>query len=167
MIVNKKIYHGAMPGESEIGHIRFDRSGSTIESRCSGWAVDAQMRELKAGLPESDFARRLPNTEGGEAKFLKELVEAKDPIATSLLNTTADDLAFGLSHVVHLFHPEMIILGGGLSLVAEPLRAAVARSLRIYIMEAFKPGPAVALASLAEDAVTVGALALAATAELT
>lgn len=166
MVVDKKIYHGARPGESEIGHVRFDRTGSTIESRCSGWAVDAMMRELKAGVPNSDFARRLPDTKGGEAKFLRELVEAGDPVATSLLNTTADDLAFGLSHVVHLFHPEVIVLGGGLSLVGEPLRAAVARSLSIYIMRAFEPGPTVALASLKEDAVPVGALALAATGEL-
>jgi aspartate kinase len=36
----------------------------------------------------------------------------------------AQDLAFGLSHVVHLLHPEVIVLGGGLSLIGEPLCAA-------------------------------------------
>ena len=162
MVVDKKIYHGAMPGESEIGHIRLDRTGTTIESRCSGWAVDAEMRDLKKLFPDSALGKRLPNTNGGEAKFLRELVEARDPMATALLNGIANDLAFGLSHVVHLFHPEAIVLGGGLSLVGEPLRAAVAQSLSIYIMHAFEPGPTVALAALKEDAVPIGALALAA-----
>src|SRR5438093_8933159 len=50
--------------------------------------------------------------------------------AKRILNETAEDLAFGLSHVVHLFHPEVIVLGGGLSLVGEPLRAAVEGALR-------------------------------------
>ena len=71
------------------------------------------------------------------------------------------DLGFGLSHVVHLFHPEIIILGGGLSGVGEPLRAAVESALRGFIMEAFAPGPAVSLAALSEDVVPVGALELA------
>ena len=74
---------------------------------------------------------------------------------------TADDLAFGLSHVTHLFHPEVIVLGGGLSLVGEPLREAIERHLRRFTMEAFAPGPQVRLAALGEDAVPAGALLLA------
>jgi len=70
-------------------------------------------------------------------------------------------LAFGLSHVVHLFHPQIIILGGGLAQIGEPLRAAVERSLRPFVMEAFAPGLCVGLSALGEDAVPVGALELA------
>jgi glucokinase len=60
-------------------------------------------------------------------------------------------------------HPEVIALGGGLSLLGEPLRAAVECALKRFVMEAFAPGPRVALAALREDAVPVGALLLAAT----
>jgi len=48
-----------------------------------------------------------------------------------------------------------------LSLVGEPLRAAVERALRGFIMDAFAPGPKITLALLGEDAVPVGALMLA------
>src|SRR5205814_938954 len=44
LVVDGKIYHGATPGEAEIGHVRLDRQGTTVESRCSGWAVDAKIR---------------------------------------------------------------------------------------------------------------------------
>ena len=71
------------------------------------------------------------------------------------------NLAFALSHVVHLMHPERLVLGGGLALVGEPLRAAVAEAMKGYLMEVFRPGPPVFLAALAEDAVPVGALLLA------
>lgn len=83
-------------------------------------------------------------------------------MARGLLGAVADDLAFALSHAVHLFHPEVIVVGGGLSLVGEPLRAAMAEALPGYLMDAFHPGPQVALAGLGEDSVPVGALALAA-----
>jgi branched-subunit amino acid ABC-type transport system permease component len=89
---------------------------------------------------------------------------AGDPLARAVLEETVADLAFGLSHAVHLLHPALVVLGGGLSLLGEPLRAAVAAALPDLLMEAFRPGPAVALAALAEDAVPVGALLLAAAA---
>lgn len=53
------------------------------------------------------------------------------------------------------------MLGGGLSLVGEPLREAVEQALGGFVMEAFAPGPRVVLAGLGEDAVPVGALLLA------
>jgi glucokinase len=62
---------------------------------------------------------------------------------------------------VHLFHPQMIVLGGGLAGTGEPLRAAVQGGLWRFIMQAFAPGPNLALAALGEDAVPAGALELA------
>ena len=47
LVAEDRIYHGTTPGESEIGHVRLDRKGTTVESRCSGWAVDARLRELR------------------------------------------------------------------------------------------------------------------------
>ena len=161
LVVHGRIYHGAKPGESEIGHVRLDRHGTIVESRCSGWSVDARIRELKAKEPGCLLARLAGETVGGEAKHLAAAWQQGDVAARRLLQETAEDLAFGLSHVVHLFHPETIILGGGLSGVGEPLRASVERALGPFVMEVFAPGPRIALAALGEDAVPVGALELA------
>src|SRR5690606_8505576 len=46
LVQNGIVFHGALPGESEIGHICLDRNGGTLESQCSGWAVDAKIREV-------------------------------------------------------------------------------------------------------------------------
>jgi len=161
LVVNGAIYHGASPGEAEIGHVRLDRHGTIVEQRCSGWAVDAGIRQLQNTAPESTLAKLAAEDPGGEARHLQSALHQGDPAAKQILEKTAEDLAFGLSHVTHLFHPEVIILGGGLSKTGEPLRQAVERHLARFIMDAFAPGPRVALARLGEDAVPVGALVLA------
>lgn len=161
LVSGGRIYHGATPGESELGHVRLDRDGTTVESRCSGWAVDARIRELKVKEPESVLASLIGDERGGEAKHLATALKQGDATANQVLLELAEDLAFGLSHVVHLFHPQVIVLGGGLAGVGEPLRAGVESALRRFTMEAFAPGPDLRLAALGEDAVPVGALFLA------
>jgi glucokinase len=160
LVVDGRIYHGATPGEAEIGHVRLDRAGNTVESRCSGWAVDARIRELKMSDPKSALALSLPREKGGEGRFLYDAIRTGDATAAKILSEVAEDLAFGLSHAVHLFHPEVVILGGGLSKVGEPLRAAVAKSLPKFVMEAFERLPRIEQSSLADGAVPVGAMAL-------
>ena len=161
LVVDGDVYHGAKPGEAEIGHVRLDRQGTIVEQRCSGWAVDEKIRQLRTSAPDSLLWRLASRESGGEAKHLAAAWRERDPAAQQILRETAEDLAFGLSHAVHLFHPEVIVIGGGLSLVGEPLRAAVERALRGFVMEVFAPGPRVCLAGLGEDAVPMGALQLA------
>src|SRR5262249_1693742 len=110
LVVGGRIYHGASPGEAEIGHLRLDRQGASVESRCSGWAVDEKIRQLKASGSASLLSQWIEDKPGGEAKHLVRALQAKDAAAWQILTETAQDLAFGLSHVVHLFHPEVIVL---------------------------------------------------------
>ncbi len=158
------IYHGAIPGESELGHVRLDRNGTTLESRCSGWAVDARIRELKSTEPDGLLARLAGNESHGEARHLSAALVQGDRTAQKLVRELSEDLALGLSHVVHLFHPQVIVLGGGLSGIGEPLRARVEQALRPFTMDAFAPGIKVRLSKLGADVVPVGALLLAASA---
>jgi glucokinase len=161
LVVNRQIYHGAVPGEVEIGHIRMDRSGTTLQSLCSGWAVDQKIRDAIAGEPDGVLATLAGDRRAGEAAILGDALAARDAKAGEIFEQTTDDLAFGLSHAIHLLHPEVLILGGGLSLLGEVLRGRVAHKLPGYLMRAFAPGPPVKLAQLGEQAVPVGSLVLA------
>lgn len=162
LIVDGAIYHGASPGEAEIGHVRLDRDGTIVEHRCSGWAVDARVRAAVAASPDGALARLVAASPGGEARHLGPAVAEGDPLAARIVAETARDLAFGLSHAMHLLHPDVIVLGGGLSGLGEPLRAAVAAGLRGHLMEALAPTIDVRLTALGADVVPVGALLLAA-----
>ncbi len=157
-----KLYHGARPGEAEVGHIRLDKSGVLVEDRCSGWALDRRVREAIQAMPTGTLARLVGDQVGGEARHLGQALAEGDPVASAILSELADNVGFALSHVVQLFHPELIVVGGGVSLLGEPLRAAIAEALPRYVMDSFQPGPKVVLPGLGQNSVPVGALALAA-----
>lgn len=161
LVQSGKIYHGLPPGEVEIGHLRLDKCGATVEDRCSGWAVNKRIRAAAAKNPKGILAQLIKNQRGQETRILLKAVKALDRQAIQILRETADDLAFGLSHVTHLFHPDVIVLGGGLSLLGEPWRELIAHRLPRYLMRAFGRGPKIVLSGLKEDAVPVGALHLA------
>ena len=176
MVIDGQLYHGASPGEAEIGHLWLgppgdDLPGQTIEQTVSGWAVDQQIRDLLPELPADSILKKMVQdaqgaslaggkTAPGPATFLHPAYEQGDPVARMLIEQIGSVLALGLSHVVHLFHPDAIVLGGGLSLIGEPLRAAVRQALPRFVMNAFRPAPIILLAKLGEDAVPVGALEL-------
>lgn len=161
MVLDGQIYHGAKPGESEVGLMCIDKTGASVESHCCGWAVDAKIRRYISKHPDSILAKLVGDETKAEARFLLEAMEQGDAHAHAIFEETTKDLAFALSLTAHLFHPEVIILGGGLSHIGEPLRAAVASHLPRFMTQAFKPGPEVKTAALGEDAVCVGALLLA------
>jgi len=146
IVVDGQVYHGNLPGEVEFGHVRLNRSGLIVQESCSGWAVNEKMRK-----------RNLV----ADAKELLPLMRSGNGVAIEIFEETMTDLAFGLSHVVHLFHPDTIIIGGGLSFIGEPLRLAIEQKLKMFIMDAFQPGPVIQLSQLKGDAVPVGALILA------
>jgi glucokinase len=155
------LFTSRAPGESEIGLMRLDRQGRTIEDSCAGWAVDRKVRD--AATADDDPLRTMAaEFAGSEARALGPACAAGSTAAADILDSTANDLAFGLSHVTHLYNPDVIVLGGGLSLMGECLRRAVAERLPAYIHPAYQPGPEIRCAALGEDVVAVGALLLAA-----
>jgi glucokinase len=160
-VMDQHVYHGAKVTEAEFGHIRIDKSGRTVESSCSGWAVDQKIRAYVASDSTSILSEFTREYSRGEARALPAALKAGDQAAMQIVDETADDFAFALSHAVHLLNPDTVILGGGLSLIGEPLRIEIERKLSGYLMDVLRPGPLIQLSALKEDAVPIGALCLA------
>ena len=76
LVINDEVYHGILPGELEIGHMRMDKAGTILEARCSGWAVDRKIREVIAKHPVGILAELAGEAQKGEAKFLKAAMDA-------------------------------------------------------------------------------------------
>jgi glucokinase len=159
LVVNHQIFHGAEPGETEFGHIRLSKTGPSVQDSCSGWAVNEKIIRAAHDNRDSILSRLAGTQKKDESKILMEAIQQGDKIARQIFDETIDDLSFALSHPIHLFHPDTIILGGGLSLIGEPLRVGVEKNVKKYIMDAFQPGPSIQLSQLKENAVPLGALA--------
>ena len=90
-------------------------------------------------------------------------LDQNDKDAGFIVSTVADNLALGLSHVIHLLHPDIIVLGGGLSLIGKHLLVPLQTQLPKYVMDAFHPLPPIEISKLGEQAVPIGAIELAKT----
>ncbi len=161
MVINKELYHGSFPGESEIGLMSYDKNGTNFESHCSGWAVDLKVSNYIKINQDSVLAQLVGNDKKSLAKYLVEAISNGDSGACLILDDTAKDIAFALSHVTHLFHPNVFVLGGGLSLIGEMLRERVEKYFPYFITKSFSSHPQITLALLGESVVCVGALILA------
>ena len=161
LVVNQQIYHGRIPGEVEIGHLRLDKSGVTLENKCSGWAVNNKVRSHIQKNPNSRLSLLSKDKAVPEAFLLTPALNENDPDALAIVDDVADDIAFALSHVVHLFNPAIIVIGGGLSLLKDHLIKPVSEKLPQYLLKALLPPPTIVTASLNEDVVPIGAIELA------
>jgi len=161
LVQDGRLYHGRQQGETEIGHLRMDVHGATLEDLCAGWAIDSQIRDAVKTNPESVLAKILHDEKpGGEARFLVSALDQNCVVAADILENLVARLSLGFSHVIHLFNPDILILGGGVSLIGEPLRKGIENKLPSFVMHALHPLPKIAIAGLGEDVVPMGALAL-------
>ena len=86
----------------EVGHTIIDRNtGETVEQLASGVALQKSM-----GLDVSDLAMRAQNGDTQAAKIFDQLRR---------------DLAIGIRNLVLCFSPELVVVGGGMTTVGEPL----------------------------------------------
>ena len=75
LVCGGSIYHGAPPGEAEIGHLRLDPEGRTTEALCSGWSLDARIRAAVARRGDVLLAA---SVSGGSPNLVKVFEWAND-----------------------------------------------------------------------------------------
>ena len=160
------IDHGQGTGMAELGHtyVPDPQTGAAVELEtvCSGWAIGRRARAA-AGQELSRMAELAGSLAAVDARTVYAAAEAGDAVARRILDETTSTLGLALANVIALFHPEMIVIGGGVSLMGplfwDGLRAAVAqRAMPTYLASV-----RIERAMLGEDVVPVGALCLAQT----
>ena len=164
LVVGGRIYHGRVPGEMEIGHLRLTIDGPIVEDVVSGWSLDRQVRAVIEANPHGGLALAAAGMPPS-ARCLGPAIAAGDAEAAAIVDRTARCYAFGLSHAVQLLNPDAIVLGGGVASIGEPWRAAVATHLHGFVLEALRPPPPVLLAAVGDLVVPVGAALVACMAE--
>lgn len=83
--------------------------------------------------------------------------EAGIPAARALLSAAGEALGFGLVNILHIFSPEIIILGGGVMQVGSLLMEPALKIVQEHAMRANLEGARIVQAQLGENAGLVGA----------
>jgi len=122
LVLNGKLYTGANDNAGELGHIRLSDYGpvgygkaGSFEGFCSGGGIAQIAKTLLAEKTQMGIAIDWYNPENPELitaqKVAKEAVKG-DKLALRIFDISAKELGKGLSVVIDVLNPEVIVIGG-------------------------------------------------------
>jgi len=146
LILEGKLYHGASDIAGEIGHTTIDYTGrrckcgnyGCLEAYASGPAIAERAREALRGDEGESILVSLADGDPRKitAQTVYEASKRGDAIAREVVRETAHLLGAGVSNLLNIFNPDVVVLAGGVTQAGDalfqPLRAEVRR-------RAFKP----------------------------
>lgn len=169
LVVDGKLHDGQGRGAGEIGHTwvpdwTADAPGRAdkLENLCSGWSIERRIRGWAGLDPVSPLGKAC----GGDparltCALLADAARQGDPRAMEEIHRVAQTAALALANVVTLFHPEVIALGGGVSLMGDILLHPLTEALDTLAFGPYRGRYRLMPCQLEEDVVVVGALLLA------
>ena len=117
LILNGKLYEGTTGDAGEIGHIRMNSNGpigygkvGSYEGFCSGGGI-AQLGQKKAIELDGNVAFKHKTIADITAKDIADAAFQGDPIAIQIFEESAEYLGKGLSLLIDILNPEVIVLG--------------------------------------------------------
>lgn len=146
LILEGKLYHGASDIAGEIGHTTIDYTGrrckcgnyGCLEAYASGPAIAERAREALRGDEGESILISMVNGDQRKitAQTVYEASKRGDAVAREVVRETARLLGAGVSNLLNIFNPDVVVLAGGVTQAGDalfqPLRAEVRR-------RAFKP----------------------------
>jgi glucokinase len=140
LILDGRLYRGAVGAAAELGHITIDIDGPPCQGLCpgrghlealaSGTATDALARETASARPDGDLGRAAAAGREVDARLAVDLAAEGSGDARELIETVGFRLGIGIASFVSIFNPELVVLGGGFAragdLLFDPARRVVA-----------------------------------------
>ena len=152
IILGGKILRGFNFAAGEMGHTVIVKDGRPCNCGRKGcWERYASTSALVRRAVRTD-----PALDSGRAIFAA--ARQGDKAVLALLEGWIAEIAEGLAGLVHLFNPQLILIGGGVSSQQELLIDPLARQVKARVMPAFAEGLELRPAALANDAGLVGAV---------
>ena len=171
LVIDGNLFCGGSGVASELGHLRpglhCDSPDQSLESMASGWAIAAAARSRVAERSDTADSQDLLSRCEGQARLLTtkhvaEAATAGNELARAVFREACEAYGWALAQMITLLAPNVVVLGGGVSLVGEelflaPVRAAVDRFVFPPHCGTYEIRPA----ALGEEVVLHGAMAMA------
>lgn len=164
VIVDGRVMRGRRGMAGHVGHMIIVPDGDVcgcgtkgcFEAYGAGLAFTARARKKATGHGTSILGR---NGEAIASQVVFAAAKAGDGLALELVAEEAKILGMGFSSLFHLFSPDVLIMGGGLSHEFEMLMPGINAQIQLSAMPAFKSVPVVK-AKLGGNSGLVGAASL-------
>lgn len=152
ILINKKIYQGALQKAGHIGHMSVDMEG------------DPDICGMPGSLEEAIGNYSVAKRSNGKFNDTLELIQAmknNDPIAIEIWHKSVKALAISISSISNIISPEKIVLAGGITKAGDALMSP----LRTFMDQfEWRPGGKqvkIDLATFSDKAGAIGAAAFA------
>ena len=130
IVIDGEIYAGSLGTAGEIGHMTIDTDGPKCNCGNTGcWETlasgTALAREAKQRISDGAKTAILEYADGDVNKVNAETVhkaaQQGDTLAKELIARTSYYIGVGLTNLINIFNPELIIIGGGLANIGDIL----------------------------------------------
>jgi glucokinase len=175
-VLNGQVYRGATGNGAELGHVVVDWRGRAcrgcggrgcLEAYVSGTSIAERAREaldpagFRRGAGESFSGSSLSGVDAVTAAEVAAHAAAGDPLAVRVWRETIDALGTGLTSIVNMLEPELVVLGGGVTRAGDALIAPARAAVRAAAMTPGGRSVRVERAALGDQVGVVGAAAVA------
>jgi glucokinase-like ROK family protein len=169
IIIKGKLFRGSGGYAGEVGHMTMDLNGEPCGCGKRGcWetvvgprAIVRQVREaLETGVESQIRTLVQDDLESVDVDVVVQAAQAGDQVARKALEEVGVQLGIGIANLVNAFNPEMVVLGGALSLASTFLLPVIEETVRKHALA--QPYDIVKMVASAHgaDACVVGAVAL-------
>jgi glucokinase len=170
LILDGRPYRGATGAAAELGHIVIDKDGPRCQGNCpnrgcvealaSGHALAREGAAAAEREPDSALGRLRAAGSEIDGKAVTDAALAGDRVAIEAVGVIGRNLGVALSSLANIFEPDVIVIGGGVSVAGDLLLDPARRELRARALPPMNETP-VRGAELGPDAGMIGAAALA------
>ena len=166
IMIDGHVLYGATASVGEIGHMNMYREGRPCRcgsTGCLGRYVSAlgmlrTFREKIEGGQTSIICDWVNNDLSlVTAKMISDAHDLKDRTAIDTLKETGEILGFGLTNVINLYNPEVIIIGGGMAAAGERLFAGMREVVNSHALKIANGKCTITTALLGDSAGMAGA----------
>ncbi|MFL6122103.1 ROK family protein [Actinophytocola sp.] len=164
-VLDGRVYRGVTGNGTELGHVVVERRGrrcrgcggrGCLEAYVSGTSIAERAREAV------DATSSLSTVAALTAADVVAHATAGDAVAARVWRETVDALACGLTSIVNVVEPELVVLGGGVTRAGDDaLTAPVRAAVRASAMTPGGKAVRVERAALGDHVGVVGAAAVA------
>lgn len=171
IVVNNQVLYGHNSNAGEVGHMNMYREGRPCacgSSGCLGRYVSARGIVVTAQekLAQSNNSLLRDWLAEDDVALTSELIakayDLDDPLAIEIFEETGKLLGFGLTNLINLFNPEMIILGGGVAMAGDRLFSHTKKIINERALELSQKHCQIVQAELGDASGMIGAAVYAA-----